>query len=172
MTIAGGLHYVVLFSAYAVLWFLCLFCLLPIGLGSGICGTIAARDALGLRTEVIGVVAEKAAAYALSYAAGKPVATNDADTIADGLAVRVPDPAAVATILKGAARIVSVGEDEILAAMRICHSDTHNTAEPAAAAAVAALLKESRTMAGKRVAAILSGANVDATLAGAAAGAR
>jgi threonine dehydratase len=136
----------------------------PIGLGSGICGTIAVRDALGLQTEVIGVVAEKAAAYALSYAAGKPVPTNSADTIADGLAVRVPDAAAVAAILKGAARIVTVGEDEILAAMRIYHTDTHNTAEPAAAAALAALLKERDKLAGKRAATILSGANVDASL--------
>ncbi len=138
----------------------------PIGLGSGICGTIAVRDALGLKTEVIGVVAERAATYALSYAAGKPVATNSADTIADGLAVRVPDATAVATILKGASRIVAVSEDEIEAAMRIYHSDTHNTAEPAAAAPLAALLKERATMVGKRVAIIHSGANVDAAVLG------
>ncbi len=136
----------------------------PIGLGSGICATIAVRDALGLKTEVIGVVAERAAGYALSYKAGKPVATNSADTIADGLAVRTPDPVAVATVLKGAARIVTVSEDEIRAAMRIYHSDTHNTAEPAAAAPLAALLQERSKLAGKRVAAIHSGGNVDAAL--------
>lgn len=136
----------------------------PIGLGSGICGTIAVRDALGLKTEVIGVVAERAAGYALSYQAGKPVATNSADTIADGLAVRVPDPAAVAAINRGAARIVTVSDAEIRAAMRHYHTDTHNTAEPAGAAPLAALLKEGDAMAGKRVALILSGANVDAAL--------
>jgi threonine dehydratase len=138
----------------------------PIGLGSGICGTIAVRNALGLSTQVIGVVAEKAAGYALSFAAGKPVATNSADTIADGLAVRVPDATAVATLVRNAARIVTVSDGEIAAAMRIYHTDTHNTAEPAAAAALAALLKERDAMAGKRVALILSGANVDATVLG------
>lgn len=136
----------------------------PIGLGSGICGTIAVRDALGLKTEVIGVVAERAAGYALSFAAGRPVATNSADTIADGLAVRVPDPSAVATINRGAARVVTVSDGEIRAAMRHYHSDTHNTAEPAAAAPLAALLKERERQAGKRVAVIHSGGNVDAAL--------
>jgi threonine dehydratase len=82
----------------------------PIGQGSGISGVMAARDALRLKTEVVGVVAENAAAYALSFAAGKPVSTNSADTIADGLAVRVPDEAALAVIRKGAARIVTVSE--------------------------------------------------------------
>src|SRR5579885_1336590 len=80
----------------------------PIGLGSGICGTIAARDALGARAEIVGVVAENAPAYALSLAAGRGIATNTADTIADGLAVRVPDERALATIRRGAARIVTV----------------------------------------------------------------
>jgi threonine dehydratase len=136
----------------------------PIGLGSGICGTMAVRDALGLNTQVIGVVAERAPTYALSYAARKPVPTNDSDTIADGLAVRVPDPDAVDAVVKGAARIVTVSEGEIRAAMRVYHSDTHNTAEPAGAAALAALLKERAAMAGNRVAVILSGANVDAPL--------
>src|SRR6476469_1917041 len=68
----------------------------PVGLGSGICGVIAARDALGLRTEIVGVVAENAPTYALSFAAGRPVATNAADTFAGGLAVRVPDEIALA----------------------------------------------------------------------------
>jgi len=134
----------------------------PIGLGSGICGTMAVRDALGLKTEVIGVVAERAATYALSYAARKPIPTNDADTIADGLAVRVPDPQALDAILKGASRIVAVSEGEIRNAMRIYHSDTHNAAEPAGAAALAALLKERAGLVGKQVAVVLSGANVDA----------
>ena len=82
----------------------------PIGLGSGICGMIAVRDALGLATRVVGVVAEMAAAYALSFKAGKPVATNSADTVADGMAVRVPDPRALEIILNGAERVVTVAE--------------------------------------------------------------
>ena len=90
----------------------------PIGLGSGICGTIAVRDALGLPTKVVGVVSTEAAAYALSFAAGKVVATNSADTMADGMAVRGPDAEALDILLKGADRIVPVSDAEIGAAMR------------------------------------------------------
>lgn len=133
----------------------------PIGMGSGICGTIAARDALGLRTEVIGVVAARAPAYALSFAAGEPVAAAVGDTIADGMACRVPDANALRIMRQGAARIVTVEEEEIMAAMRHLFSDTHNVAEGAGAAALAALLQERRRMAGRRVALILSGGNVD-----------
>jgi len=133
----------------------------PIGLGSGLCGTIAARDALGLATRVVGVVAAEAAAYAMSFARGVPVATNSADTLADGMAVRVPDPAALAMIRAGADRIVTVSEDEIRAAMRHLFTDTHNVAEGAGAAALAALLQEGATKAGAKAAVILSGGNVD-----------
>ncbi|BBK35777.1 serine/threonine dehydratase [Allostella sp. ATCC 35155] len=133
----------------------------PIGLGSGICGTIAARDALGLQTRVVGVVAAAAPAYALSFAAGRPVSTNSADTMADGMACRVPVPAAVALIARGADRIVTVEDGEIAAAMRHYFTDTHNVAEGAGAAPLAALVKERDRMAGRRVALILSGGNVD-----------
>jgi len=133
----------------------------PIGLGSGICATIAARDALGLKTRIVGVVAENAAAYALSFAKRAPVSTNSADTMADGLACRVPEPGALAVILHGAERIITVSEDEIKAAMHHYFTDTHNVAEGAGAAALAALLKEKEKMAGKRVALVLSGGNVD-----------
>lgn len=136
----------------------------PIGLGSGICGTMAARDALGCKTKVVGVVAAEAPAYALSFAAGRAVATDRADTMADGLACRVPDAAALAAILKGAERIVTVSDDEIRAAMRHLFTDTHNVAEGAGAAALAGLLQEKERMAGKRVAVILSGGNVDRPL--------
>ncbi len=133
----------------------------PIGLGSGICATIAARDLMSPRTEVIGVVAARAPCYAHSFAAGNPIATNSADTVADGLAVRVPDPQAVEIICGGAARIVEVEEDEIAMAMRHYYTDTHNLAEPAAAAPLAALIKERERMAGKRVALVHTGSNVD-----------
>jgi threonine dehydratase len=136
----------------------------PIGLGSGICGTIAARDALGLKTRIVGVVAENAAAYALSFERKAPVSTSSADTIADGVACRVPDPDAVATILRGAERVVTVSEAEIKAAMRHYFTDTHNVAEGAAAAPLAALLKERSRMAGRRVGIVLSGGNVDRRL--------
>ena len=136
----------------------------PIGLGSGISGVIAARDALGLRTEIVGVVAANAPTYALSFAAGAPVSTNSADTMAGGLAVRVPDPEALEIIRRGAARILTVSEAEMRRAMRILFSDTHNIAEGAGAAALAAALQERGRVAGERVAVIQSGGNIDRTL--------
>jgi threonine dehydratase len=136
----------------------------PIGQGSGICGMITAREALGRKTEIVGVVAENAPTYALSFAAGKPVSTNSADTLADGLACRVPDEAALAMILKSAARIVTVSEAEIRRAMRILFADTHNVAEGAGAAALAAALKERERLAGKRIAVVQSGGNIDRAL--------
>ena len=133
----------------------------PIGCGSGICGVIAARDALGLSTEVIGVVAETAPGAKLSVEAGCPVATESALTFADGMAVRVPVAEALAIYGPGAARIVSVGENEIAAAVRHYFTDTHNVAEGAGAAGLAALMSERQAMAGKRVGLILSGGNID-----------
>jgi threonine dehydratase len=133
----------------------------PIGLGSGICGTMAARDALGLKTKVVGVVAENAPCYALSFAKGEPVSTNAADTMADGMACRVPVAEAVALISAGAERVVTVTEEEIKAAMRAFFTDTHNIAEGAGAAPLAALLKERELMAGKKVGLVLSGGNID-----------
>jgi threonine dehydratase len=136
----------------------------PIGLGSGICSVIAARDAFGLKTKVVGVVSANAAAYALSFKAGKAVSTNSADTLADGMACRVPVADAVAQINKGADRIVELSEDEIKAAMRIYFDDIHNVAEGAGAAGLAALLQEGAAKAGKKVGVVLSGGNVDAPL--------
>ncbi|MCY4065387.1 MAG: threonine dehydratase [Rhodospirillaceae bacterium] len=133
----------------------------PIGLGSGICGAIAARDALGLATEIVGVCAENAACYALSFAAGKPVPTNSADTMADGMACRVPAPDAVAVVNRGAARIVTVSEAEIEAAIRAYYPATPPLAEGAGAAALAALVKEREAMAGRRAGLVLSGGNID-----------
>lgn len=134
----------------------------PIGLGSGICATIAVRDLLGLGTKVIGVVAEKAAAYARSFAVGRPVATASAATFADGMAVRTPNADALTAIRRGAERIVTASEDEIAEAMRLLYRATHNMSEGAGAAALAALMKEREVMRGKRVAVILSGGNIDA----------
>jgi len=133
----------------------------PIGMGSGICGLIAARDLLGLKAEIVGVVAEAAPAVALSYAAGHPVPTNSAATFADGMACREPHGDALAIIRAGAARIVRVGEDAIAEAIRLYWTATHNIAEGAGAAPLAALLAERDRMAGKRVGLILSGGNID-----------
>ena len=133
----------------------------PIGLGSGINGALAARQALGLKTRVVGVVAERAPSYALSFEAGQPVSTNSCDTVADGVSVRVPDADALEIILEGVERVVAVSEDEIEAAMRAYFADTHNLAEGAGAAPLAALIKEKDAMAGKKVGLVLSGGNVD-----------
>ena len=136
----------------------------PIGLGSGICGVISARDALGLSTKVVGVVSTEAPAYALSFAAGKVVATNSADTMADGMAVRGPDQEALDIIRKGADRICQVSDAEVMAAMRAYYEDTHQLTEGAGAAPLAALLQERERLGGKRVGLILSGGNIDRTL--------
>jgi threonine dehydratase len=133
----------------------------PIGLGSGICGLIRTRDLLGLETKIVGVVADEAQAYKLSVDAGRVVETNSARTFADGMAVRVPSAEALAIVSAGAARIVSVGEDAIAGAMRAYFEDTHNVAEGAGAAPLAALLQEKDAMRGKKVGLILCGGNVD-----------
>lgn len=133
----------------------------PIGLGSGICGVIRTRDLLGLDTEVVGVVSSAADAYAQSFAAGRVICTDSADTIADGMACRVPQPEALEIIRAGAARIVRVDDDEIRQAIRALHEDTHNLAEGAGAAALAALIQEREVNQGERTAVVLSGANID-----------
>ncbi len=133
----------------------------PIGQGSGICGCIAARDALRLKTEIVGVQSTDAPAYALSFAAGHVVRTDSAETFADGMATRVPDEEALAVIGKGAARITLVGDDEIAEAIRVYWTDTHNLAEGAGAAALAAATKERGRLAGRKVGLVLSGGNID-----------
>ncbi len=133
----------------------------PIGCGSGICGLISARDALGLSTRIIGVVSASANAYALSFAARRPIETESAMTMADGVAVRVPVPEALELILTGAERIVEVSDADIEAAMRHYFTDTHNVVEGAGAAPLAAALKERDRWRGKRVGLIASGGNVD-----------
>jgi threonine dehydratase len=136
----------------------------PIGMGSGICGVIAVRDLLGLGTEVVGVVAAAAPAVALSVEAGRPAPTDSAATFADGMACREPDPQALAIVAKGAARIVRVTEDAIAEAIRLFWSATHNVAEGAGAAPLAALLQERDRMRGRRVGLVLSGGNIDTSV--------
>ena len=135
----------------------------PVGCGSGICGVIAWRDALGLKTRVVGVVSENAACYALSFEAGRPVETPSAITFADGVAVRVPVPEALEAIIAGADRIVQVSDAEVKAAVRDYYRCTHNIAEGAGAAPLAALLKDQGRK-GSRFAVILSGGNIDREL--------
>jgi threonine dehydratase len=133
----------------------------PIGLGSGICGVIGARDALGRKARVIGVISEHANMYRLSLEAGRPVAINDCTTFADGMAVRIPSEEAFNIIRDGADHLVEVTDDEIAEAIRVLYSDTHTLAEGAGAAAFAALMQERSTLQAKRCAVIVSGQNID-----------
>jgi threonine dehydratase len=137
----------------------------PIGMGSGISGLIRTRDLLGLKTRIVGVVSTEAPAMALSLEAGRVVTTETAQTFADGMACRVPDPEAFAIIRAGVERIVRVTDDEVATALRAYWTDTHNLAEGAGAAGLAALLQERERMQGKRVGLILTGGNIDLAVA-------
>ncbi len=133
----------------------------PIGLGSSICGMIAARNALGLKTRVVGVVSAHAPAYARSFEAREPLSQPVATRLADGMAVRTPDPQALEILLANIDRIVEVTDAEIAAAMRTIFECIHHVAEGAGAAALAGAMKERERIAGRRVGTVLSGANVD-----------
>jgi threonine dehydratase len=170
---AEGLHFVPSFHrdlvAGVASYALELFCAGPkldavyvgVGMGSGICGLVAARDLLGLKTEIIGVGPVKANATALSFAAGTPQPQASALTFADGLATREPNAQAIATICRGVSRWVEVSEDSIAAAMRIYFDDAHQVTEGAGAAPLAALLEDGARMANKHAAVILSGGNIE-----------
>ena len=133
----------------------------PIGLGSGICGMIAAREALGLKTEIVGVVSEHAPAYALSFEQGRAIEHAVTTRIADGMACRTPEGGALEILWKHLARVIRVSDEEVAEAMRLMYSTTHNVAEGAGAAPLAAALKDTARLAGRRAAVVLSGANVD-----------
>ncbi len=132
-----------------------------IGCGSGICGTITARNALGLNTKIVGVVSENAQTAKLSVDAGRMVETNSATTFADGMAVRVPVPDAYDIYATGADRIIAISDDEVADAMRAYYTDIHNLAEGAGAAPLAGLMQERDQMQGKKVGVVLGGGNID-----------
>jgi threonine dehydratase len=136
----------------------------PIGLGSSICGVAAARNALGIKTEIIGVVSAASPSYALSFAQHKIVEAPAATLIADGLACRKPNPSAMESIWNNVARIVEVSDAEIVDAMRVYYQDTHNLAEGAAAAALAASIRQISVLGGRRIGLVLTGANVDSSV--------
>jgi threonine dehydratase len=133
----------------------------PIGQGSGICGALEARDALGLRTRIVGVVSAAAPACARSLASGTLVSVESTTRIADGMAVRTPNAEALDLMRDRVDRVVEVTDDQVEDAMRAIYDDTHNVAEGAGAAAVAAMLSEPGTIRGKTVAVVLTGGNVD-----------
>lgn len=136
----------------------------PVGCGSGICGVISVRDAMGLKTKVVGVVSAQAQTVKLSFESGTLIETEHARTFADGVAVRVPVQEAFDVYSKGADRIVAVDEDDVAEAMRIYFRDTHNVVEGAGAAPLAALLRDRDALRNKDVAIILSGGNIDADM--------
>jgi len=136
----------------------------PIGCGSGICSVITVRDVLGLKTKVVGVVSTEAQGAKLSFEAGYLIETNSAHTFADGMAVRMPVQEAFDIYSKGADRIVAVSDAEVADAIRAYYRCTHNVAEGAGAAPLAALMQERETMRGKRVCVIHCGGNIDTEL--------
>ncbi|WP_270886294.1 threonine dehydratase [Pedococcus sp. 5OH_020] len=136
----------------------------PVGMGSGICGLIGARDVLSLRTEIVGVVSDQAPATALSFQAADVVTTASANTFVDGVACRAPVAEAVEEMVRGAARIVTVSEHATAEAMRVLLRTTHQLPEPSGAIALAGLLAERETVTGRRVGLVLSGGNCDASI--------
>src|SRR5207247_1646248 len=133
----------------------------PIGMGSGICGMCAAREALGLKTEIVGVVSAQARAYADSFERRQPVEAPGTTRIAEGMACRAAHPDALEVMWRYVSRVVTVTDDEVEAAIRAAYDDTDNLAEGGGAAAIAAMLKEKDALKGKRVAVVMSGGNVD-----------
>jgi len=133
----------------------------PIGLGSGICGAIAARDALGLKTRIVGVVSAAAPAVARSLEAGRVVSHEVTTTIADGMACRTPNAEALAVLKAGIDHVVEVTDEEIEQAISALFSDTHNVVEGAGAAGLAAVLRERDRLRGRTVGIALTGANID-----------
>jgi len=136
----------------------------PVGMGSGICGMMAARDALGLKTKIVGVVSTGAPAYKLSFEAGRVIEHEVTTVLADGLACRCPNENALGAMLKGTERVIAVEEEQVGDAMKAIFQSTHNVAEGAGAASFAALMAEKDAMRGKRIGVVLCGGNVDAEM--------
>ena len=133
----------------------------PIGLGSGISGMMAARDALGLKTSIVGVVSAHASAYAKSFDAGHAIDSPVTTLISDGMACRTPEPAALELIISGVDRIVQVTDEEVSAAMCMMFVCTHNVCEGAGAAALAGAKQEATCNSGRKVALVATGGNID-----------
>ena len=136
----------------------------PIGMGSGACSAVAAKLALGHRVRLVGVISRHATTYADSFAAGHVVPAPVTTRIADGMAVRLADPDALALLRAHLDHLVQVSDDEVAAAMRAIFTDTHNAAEGAGAAGFAAAMQERASLRGQCVGVPITGANVDAAL--------
>jgi len=136
----------------------------PIGQGSGACAAVAAKQALGHRARIVGVVSAHATTYADSIAAGRVVASPVSTVLADGMACRVADPAALDVLAPALHQVVRVSDDEVAAAMRTLFADTHNVAEGAGAAAWAAAMQQKDRLKGLNVGVTLCGGNVDSAV--------
>jgi threonine dehydratase len=134
---------------------------LPVGQGSGFCAAAAARAATGARTKLIGVVSAHATCYLDSYRAKRVVEAPVTTLLADGMACRLPDQEALDILLREADDVVAVTDGEVAEAMRILFHDTHNVAEGAGAAALAALIQQQGRWRGQSTGISLSGGNVD-----------
>ena len=134
----------------------------PIGQGSGACSAIAAKRALGHGVRIVGVVSRHATTYADSIAAGRVIEAPVTTQLADGMACRVADQAALDILIPHLDHVVQVSDAEVAAAMRALFTDTHNVAEGAGAAALAAALQEQGSLRGQCVGLALTGGNVDA----------
>jgi threonine dehydratase len=133
----------------------------PIGLGSGACGVLMAKAALQHSVQVIGVVSSHAPTYLQSIMKGHPIASDSAETIADGLAVREANPEALSWLRTGLSKVMSVTDDEVTEAMRVLLKETHNLVEGAGAAPFAAALRDQASIAdGESIGVVISGGNV------------
>ncbi len=134
---------------------------IPIGMGSSVCGMAAARNALGLATEIVGVVDSASPAYAISFRERRVVAAPARSRLADGVACRTPHPDAMEILWANVRRVIEVPEPRIAEAMIALYTDTHNLAEGAGAVSLAGALEERASLRGKRVGIVLTGGNVD-----------
>ncbi|MCJ0761680.1 threonine dehydratase [Variovorax terrae] len=133
----------------------------PIGQGSGFCAAAAARAHTGARSRLVGVVSAHATAYLDSFRARRPLEAPVTTQLADGMACRVADAEALEVILREADDVVAVTDNEVAQAMRVLFADTHNVAEGAGAAALAAVMQQRARWQGRAVGIALSGGNVD-----------
>jgi threonine dehydratase len=136
----------------------------PIGQGSGICACAAARAHTGVATRIVGVVSAHATAYQQSFREGRAIEAPVTTVLADGMACRVPDEQALAVIRREVDDVVAVTDDQVGAAMRALFADTHNVAEGAGAAALAAALLQREKWAGRCIGLPLTGGNVDSAV--------
>jgi threonine dehydratase len=136
----------------------------PIGQGSGICACAAARAYTGVATRIVGVVSAHATAYLQSFREGRAIEATVTTVLADGMACRVPDEKALAVIRREVEDVVAVTDDQVAAAMRALFADTHNVAEGAGAAALAAALLQRDKWVGRCIGLPLTGGNVDSSV--------